>query len=135
MVLGEKRAPHTMRRHVCGGHAPCAHLYPSSGPTGIRSRYDERVFLKTYAANGRACAEAAGRGQCMCIPRNMHRELSFGQALMPRTSVVTLCTDPSRPRGVRVEVDGVLVESLDESVRRGGALGIGGRLWAGLVNG
>ncbi|KZV77924.1 hypothetical protein EXIGLDRAFT_693696 [Exidia glandulosa HHB12029] len=58
-----------------------------------------------------------------------------GEAMAPRTSVVTLAMDPSRPRGVRVEVNNTLVESLDEPVRRGGGLGIGGRLWAGLVNG
>ncbi|EJD52546.1 hypothetical protein AURDEDRAFT_149252 [Auricularia subglabra TFB-10046 SS5] len=57
------------------------------------------------------------------------------EPMMPRTSRIALSLDPSRPKGVCVEVDGVLVDSLDESVRRGGGLGVGGRLWAGLVPG
>ena len=45
---------------------------------------------------------------------------------------ITISLDPVRSHGVRVEIDDVVVDRFDEFVRRGGGLGIAGRLWVGL---
>ena len=45
---------------------------------------------------------------------------------------IAISLDPTRPRGVCVEIDGVVVDRFDEFVRRGAGLGIPGRLWLGM---
>ena len=52
----------------------------------------------------------------------------------PNPSLVNMLIafDPTRPRGVRVEVQGTTLDRYDELVRRGGGLGLAGRIWQGL---
>ncbi|KAH7108211.1 hypothetical protein BKA62DRAFT_681474 [Auriculariales sp. MPI-PUGE-AT-0066] len=57
-----------------------------------------------------------------------------GQSILQSISTIVVALEPSQPRGVKVEVDGHRAQRLDEIVRRGGTLGLPGRVWSGLVN-
>lgn len=62
---------------------------------------------------------------------------SVPSSILPPHAQITIAHDPSRRRGISVRVDmsgaglaGAMVDQLEEMVRRGGALGVPGRVWA-----